>query len=88
MAYPPEEKAGMQRDLALYVGMQIKLRRTEARMTIADLSELTGITPAALCKIERGTADVKLSTLALIRSALALDITITPIGRVVGVADK
>ena len=83
MAYSQVEKAARQRDLAQYVGMQIKMRRTEGRMTIAQLSELTGITSAAICKIESGETDVKLSTLAVIRSALALDISIEPLGPIV-----
>lgn len=76
MAYDPIVKEAMIRDFATYVGMQIKLRRTELRISQRDISELTGITQAQLSKIERGDADVKLSTLALLRSALALNITV------------
>lgn len=76
MAYDPVVKEAMIRDLATYVGMQLKLRRTEARMSLDALSELTGVTKAQLSKIERGETDVKLSTLAVLRSALALDITV------------
>lgn len=79
MAYDPVVKEAMIRDLAIYVGMRLKLRRTEARMSLDALSELTGVTKAQLSKIERGETDVKLSTLALIRSALALDIVIKPL---------
>lgn len=43
------------------------------------LSELTGVTKAQLSKIECGETDVKLSTLAVLRSALALDITVKKI---------
>lgn len=64
------------RDLALYAGMQIKLRRTQLRMSLAELSEQTGITTAALSRIERGETDMKLSTLAVIRTALSLNIDI------------
>lgn len=76
MAYDPVVKEAMIRDFAKYVGMQIKLRRIEAGMSQDKLSELTGITQAQLSKIERGDSDVKLSTLALLRSSLALNITI------------
>lgn len=66
----------MQRDFAQYVGLQIKLRRTELRLTLRDVADATGITEAALSKLERGLADVRLSTIALLRSALSLDIEI------------
>lgn len=71
----------MARDLAQYVGEQIKLRRVQARMTQVELAEMAGITQAALSKIERGESDIMLSTLAVLRSALALDITIAPLGK-------
>ena len=73
----PQIKAAMQRDLALYVGDEIRMARLRRKLSQKDLSEMCGITQAALCKLERGKTDVKLSTLALIRSALALDITIS-----------
>lgn len=73
----PQIKAAMQRDLALYVGDEIRMARLRRKLSQKELAEMCGITQAALCKIERGETDVKLSTLALIRSALALNITIT-----------
>lgn len=76
MAYSPIEKEAMARDLAAYVGMQIRLRRVEMKMTQDDLAELTGITKAQISKIERAETDMKLSTLAVLRSALALDVTV------------
>ena len=76
MAFDKLQKEAMQRDLAQYVGMQIRLRRTELKMTLRDVADLVGVTPAALSKIERGETDVKLSTLALLRSALVLSIEV------------
>lgn len=67
------------RDLKAYVGDAIRMARLRRRLSQRELAELTGITEATICKIERGDTDVKLSSLALIRSALALDITIAPI---------
>ena len=72
-------KEAIIRDLQLYIGNEIRLARLARRMTLRSLSEATGITPAALCKIENGETDMKLSTLAILRSALALDITVTPL---------
>lgn len=64
------------RDLKQYIGDKIRMTRISRRLSQRDLSELTGITVAAICKIERGETDAKISTLAVLRSALALDITI------------
>lgn len=64
------------RDLRLYAAQQIRMARLARRMSQKELSEVTGITAAAICKLERGESDIRLSTLALIRSALALNITI------------
>lgn len=72
-------KEVMIRDLSQYVGSKIRYRRKELKMTLDDLAAQTGITKAALCRIENGQGDVKLSTLAVIRSALALDISINPL---------
>lgn len=69
------------RDLKLYIGDEIRMARLARRMTLRELSEATGITSAALCKIENGETDMKLSTLAVLRSALALDITVKPLGK-------
>lgn len=76
----PEIKEAVIRDFQLYIGNEIRLARLARRMTLRSLSEATGITPAALCKIENGETDMKLSTLAILRSALALDITAKPLG--------
>lgn len=75
----PETKEAVIRDLRIYIGNEIRLARLARRMTLRSLSESTGITPAALCKIEHGETDMKLSTLAILRSALALDITVKPL---------
>lgn len=76
----PEFKEAVIRDFQLYIGNEIRKARTARLMTLRSLSESTGITPAALCKIENGETDMKLSTLAILRSALALDITAKPLG--------
>lgn len=81
MACDKIARDAMRRDLAMYVGMQIKLRRTQLNLTLRDVSEMVGVTPAALSKIERGETDVKLSTLALLRSALALNIEVSALAR-------
>lgn len=76
MAYDQDTKDAMQREFALYVGMQLRLRRTELGLKISEVAEMTGITEASISRLERGELDVRLSTLALLRSALALEIDI------------
>ena len=66
----------LKRNIAIYVGDQIRMARLARRLSQRDVAEMCGITTATLCKIERGQTDVRLSTLALIRSTLAIDITI------------
>lgn len=73
------EKEACIKNLKASVGDAIRMARLRRRLSQRELAELTGITEATICKIERGDTDVKLSSLALIRSALALDITIAPI---------
>lgn len=63
-------------NLAIYVGDQIRMARLARRLSQRVVAEMCGITTATLCKIERGETDVKLSTLALIHSTLAIDIDI------------
>ena len=64
-------KKMLRNDLAESIGMAVKLRRTELRMTIKDVAKATGMTEAAISRIEQGKTDVKLSTLAVLRSVLA-----------------
>lgn len=66
------------RDLKTYVGDAIRMARLRRRISQRELAELSGVTESAICKIERGETDAKLSTLALIRSALALNIIVAP----------
>lgn len=74
-------KEAIIRDLQLYVGNEIHMARIARRMSQRDLAEATGLTSVAICRIENGGTDMKLSTLALIRSALVLDITVKPLGK-------
>lgn len=74
-----EMKKTLRNDLAESLGMAIKLRRTELRMTLKDVAQATGMTDAAISRIEQGKTDVKLSTLAVLRSVLAFEISISKI---------
>ena len=74
-----EKKQQLASDLAQAVGMQIKLRRKELKMTIEEVAQSTGMTLAAISRIEQGKSDVKMSTLAVLRSALGFEISISKI---------
>ena len=75
-------KEAIIRDLQLYIGNEIRLARLARRMSQRELAQRTGLTSVAICRIENGCSDMKLSTLALIRSALALNVTIKPMGKI------
>jgi transcriptional regulator with XRE-family HTH domain len=49
--------------------------------TLADLSEQTGIPQPNLSRLERGLADVRLSTLLRVAEALGTEIVLTPVVR-------
>lgn len=52
----------------------IKRAREAKGLSLRKLSELTGIAPANLCKIEKGETDPRLSTMKTICEALGLTI--------------
>jgi len=54
-------------------------RRREARgWTLADLSERTGVPQPNLSRLERGLADVRLSTILRVARALDSEVTLAP----------
>ena len=74
-----EKKKQLASDLAQAVGMAIRLQRTERRLSLDDVAAQTGITKAALSRIENGETDMKMSTLAVLRSVLALELSISKV---------
>ena len=54
------------------VGTNIRKTRPDQRLTLDDLSRLSGVEAASLSKIERGKRDPKLSTLVEIATALRI----------------
>ena len=56
------------------IGGRLRERRTNLGLSLGDLSRLSGSTVPTLSNIERGTRDVKLSTLVSLASALRLDL--------------
>lgn len=56
------------------IGKQIKERRTTLGITQQDLSELAGISPNTLYKIERGQANPSLRVLIKIVEVLGMEL--------------
>lgn len=54
------------------VGTNIRKARNDQRLTLDDLSRLSGVEAASLSKIERGKRDPRLSTLVEIAKALRI----------------
>jgi len=57
-------------DILSTTGAHIRQARTAARLNLAQLARLTGISPAALSLIETGQRDLRLTTLNRIANAL------------------
>ncbi|MFG5382748.1 helix-turn-helix domain-containing protein [Yoonia sp. R2-816] len=58
------------------MGANIRKARSDQRLTLNDLSRLSGVEAASLSKIENGKRDPKLSTLVEIAKALRTDLPI------------
>lgn len=56
------------------IGMQIRLRRTEAKMSLAELSAKANIPASSLSLIEQGKANPTVGTIAAISEALGLEL--------------
>jgi len=61
---------------AQQIGQQIRAHRKAQGLTLDDLSRISGATVPTLSHIERGTRDVKLSTLVGLAKALRLKLPI------------
>lgn len=59
---------------AVKIGNRLRTRRKEVELSLTELSRLSGSTASTLSHIERGTRDVKLSTLVALADALRVDL--------------
>lgn len=59
---------------AAKIGGKLRARRQHLGLSLEDLSRLSGSTVPTLSHIERGTRDVKLSTLVSLATALRVDL--------------
>lgn len=64
------------KSLLVSVGSQVKAMRKERNLTLAQLSELTELSPAIVSQIERGLANPSFTTLAQLAHGLGI-----PVGR-------
>jgi len=56
-------------------GSMLRRRREAARLTLADVSERSGVTIAHLSRIENGLADPRLSTLQRVMDAIGANLS-------------
>jgi len=69
---------GNMMDKSLYLmatGLLLRKRREAARLTLADLSNRSGVTIAHLSRIENGLTDVRLSTLQRVIDAMGASLS-------------
>lgn len=59
---------------AIEIGKRLRARRKAEGLSLIELSRLSGSTASTLSHIERGTRDVKLSTLVTLADALRTDL--------------
>lgn len=57
------------------VGMEVRIARTRRKMSITDLSKLTGLGKGAIGKLERGDTDGHILTYKRIADALKVELT-------------
>ncbi|MEH6524158.1 helix-turn-helix domain-containing protein [Sulfitobacter sp.] len=57
---------------AVKIGTRLRKRRKDVGLSLTELSRLSGSTASTLSHIERGTRDVKLSTLVALADALRI----------------
>lgn len=69
----PERKDTI--EWAKQIGAALRTRRKGLGLSLEDLSRLSGSTVPTLSHIERGTRDVKLSTLVSLAAALRIDLS-------------
>lgn len=61
-------------DWATKIGKRLRQRRKAEGLSLNELSRLSGSTVSTLSHVERGTRDVKLSTLVTLAGALRTDL--------------
>ncbi|PSU42130.1 transcriptional regulator [Photobacterium frigidiphilum] len=60
------------------LGLAIKAKRTQSRITQSDAAELCGIAKQTYIKIEQGKGDIRMSSIMDVIQGLGIKLTITP----------
>ena len=60
------------------IGAVIRARRLKERVTLEDMSALTGIGINTLSRLERGVGNTQLNVLLKVLDALGLEVVVTP----------
>jgi transcriptional regulator with XRE-family HTH domain len=68
------EKSTNAHSLCCAVGEAVKNGRTKAQLTLAQLSQKSGVSPAMISKIERGDVSASLATLNALAQAMAIPV--------------
>lgn len=68
-------------NLARYIGERVRSRRQRLGLSLREVAENAGITPTLLGSIERGTTDVRVSTLEKVQNTLGLELFIVTAGK-------
>lgn len=69
-----KQRAEVKDDLAKRIGIRLHGRRKEAELTLAQLTELTALSPTLLSRIENGRVMPSIQTLQVIANALTVNI--------------
>lgn len=68
-------REGREKVLEVAIGREVRAHRRKQNITVADLSETTGLSIGMLSKIENGNTSPSLTTLQTLANALAVPIT-------------
>ncbi|MGJ8624644.1 MAG: helix-turn-helix domain-containing protein [Yoonia sp.] len=72
---PHRVREGREKVLEVAIGREVRAHRRKQNITVADLSETTGLSIGMLSKIENGNTSPSLTTLQSLAHALSLPIT-------------
>ena len=72
---PHETRDEREKVLEIAIGRELRARRRQLRLTVADLAERTGLSVGMLSKIENGHASPSLTTLRTLADVLSVPLT-------------
>ncbi len=72
---PHNVREGREKILEVAIGREVRAYRQQQNLTVAEMSELTGLSVGMLSKIENGNTSPSLNTLQLLANALNVSLT-------------